>query len=153
MVILLGAYGLRRWLRRRSESATPDHPVKMRLHLATYNIHSCVGGDGRYDPNRIVWVLKELNADVIALQEVDAREHRGLELLDHLAEETGLQAVPGPTLLRHTGHYGNALLSRLHIRDVRRLDLSFLNHEPRGAIDAGLEWHSLMLQVAVPIWA
>ena len=118
----------------------------MRLYLAIYNIHSCVGGDGRYDPDRIVWVLKELNADVIALQEVDAREHRGLELLDHLAEETGLQAVPGPTLLRHTGHYGNALLSRLHIRDVRRLDLSFLNHEPRGAIDADLEWHSLMLQ-------
>jgi endonuclease/exonuclease/phosphatase family metal-dependent hydrolase len=86
---------------------------------------------------------------MIALQEVDSREHRGLELLDHLAEETGLQAIPGPTLLRHTGHYGNAFLTRLHIREVRRLDLSFLNHEPRGAIDADLECHPLMLQVVV----
>jgi len=84
----------------------------MRLGLATYNIHSCIGGDGRYDPERILRVIRELDADIIALQEVDSREHRGLELMQWLAYETDLHAIPGPTLLRQTGKYGNALLHR-----------------------------------------
>jgi endonuclease/exonuclease/phosphatase family metal-dependent hydrolase len=121
----------------------------MLLRLVTYNIHSCIGADGKYDPDRIVEVLKELSADVIALQEVDSREHRGLEMLAHLSEETGLLAVPGPTLIKHTGSYGNALLTRLHIRQIRRHDLRFLNHEPRGAIDVDLMCGALLLQVMV----
>jgi len=121
----------------------------MRLRLATYNIHSCVGADGQYDPDRIAEVLRELSADVIALQEVDSREHRGLEMLEHLAAETGLHPIPGPTLIKNTGHYGNAILTQLRIEQIRRHDLRFLNHEPRGAIDADLECGSLMLQIMV----
>ena len=40
------------------------------LRLATYNIHKCEGMDGRVRPDRIANVLEEINADVIALQEV-----------------------------------------------------------------------------------
>jgi endonuclease/exonuclease/phosphatase family metal-dependent hydrolase len=119
----------------------------MRLSLATYNIHSCVGIDGRYDPDRILGVLDELNADVLALQEVDSREHKGLKLLECLAGATGLEPIPGPTLLRHTGHYGNAMLSRLPVRDIRRLDLTVDRREPRGAIDVDLDCGSVPLQV------
>lgn len=38
----------------------------MRITLATYNIHACIGTDGRFDPGRIAGVLRELNADVVA---------------------------------------------------------------------------------------
>lgn len=107
----------------------------MRLGLATYNIHSCLGGDRRYDPERILGVLNELDVDIIALQEVDSREHRGLELMHWLAQETGLHAIPGPTLLRQTGKYGNALLLRCDAQKVRLIDLTVLRNEPRGAID------------------
>lgn len=119
----------------------------MRLGLATYNIHSCVGGDGRYDPERILGVLKELDADIIALQEVDSREHRGLELMHWLAQETGLHAIAGPTLLRQTGKYGNALLLRCDPLRVRLIDLTVLRNEPRGAIDVDVNCDGHILQL------
>ncbi|PYX77171.1 MAG: hypothetical protein DMG66_07525 [Acidobacteria bacterium] len=40
------------------------------LRVATYNIHKCCGLDRRVLPARIADVLLELDADVIALQEV-----------------------------------------------------------------------------------
>ena len=43
------------------------------LKFASYNIHKAVGTDGRRDPDRILSVLHELGADVVALQEVDRR--------------------------------------------------------------------------------
>jgi endonuclease/exonuclease/phosphatase family metal-dependent hydrolase len=119
----------------------------MRLGIATYNIHSCVGSDGRYDPDRTLDVLREIDADVIALQEVDSREHKGLELLACLAHESGFEAIPGPTLLRQTGRFGNAILTRLKIRETRRLDLTYTGREPRGAIDVELECGDIRLQV------
>ena len=119
----------------------------MRVTLVSYNIHSCVGQDGRYDPDRIVAVLAELQADLIALQEVDSREHKGLKLLESLAEATRLQAIPGPTLLRETGHYGNAILTRLDVGDIRRIDLSLTGREPRGAIDLDVACGSTSLQI------
>jgi endonuclease/exonuclease/phosphatase family metal-dependent hydrolase len=119
----------------------------MRLTFVTYNIHRCIGSDGRCDPDRIARVLSELRADVIALQEVDSRHHRGLELLECLAEQLGLRGIPGPTLLRADGHYGNALLTRLRAREIRRVDLSVPGHEPRGAIDVDLDCSGLIFQV------
>ena len=119
----------------------------MQLTLATYNIHSCVGSDRKYDPDRIVSVLRELKADVIALQEVDSKEHRGLELLKCFAGEMGFHAIAGPTLLRHTGHYGNGLLTRYPSTEIRRLDLSQPRCEPRGALDVELDCNGVNFQV------
>ncbi len=119
----------------------------MRLRLATYNIHSCIGGDGRYDPGRILNVIKELDVDILALQEVDSRAHRGLELMDWLARETDLHAIAGPTLLRQTGKYGNALLLRCEALRVRLVDLTVLQNEPRGAIDVDLDCNGHSLQL------
>lgn len=119
----------------------------MRLGLATYNIHSCVGGHGRYDPGRILGVLKELDVDILALQEVDSQAHRGLELMDWLAQETGLHAIAGPTLLRQTGKYGNALLLRCEALSVRLIDLTVLLNEPRGAIDVDVDCDGHVLQL------
>ena len=42
----------------------------MRIRVATYNIHRCRGLDRRVRPARIVEVLREMDADIIALQEV-----------------------------------------------------------------------------------
>jgi len=107
------------------------------LRLASYNIHGAVGRDGRRDLGRIIGVLEELDADLVALQEVDSR-HGEFDMLAELAQRTGLTPVAGPTLVHHRGDYGNAILTRAPILAVRLIDLSVEGREPRGAIDADL---------------
>jgi endonuclease/exonuclease/phosphatase family metal-dependent hydrolase len=109
------------------------------LRVATYNVHRCVGRDGRFDPDRVAGVLGELDADVLALQELQWRSSDALHLLDRFAADLGQRSIPGPTLLRPDGHYGNAVLTRLPVSQVRLVDLTVHGHEPRGAIDALLE--------------
>ena len=113
-----------------------------RFTVASYNIHQCVGTDGRRDPGRIARVILELEAQVIGLQEVDSNKsgiNREDEQMDYLAQATGLKAVPGPTVWRADSHYGNVLLSGYPIDDIRLVDLSVGGREPRGAIDARLD--------------
>ncbi len=119
--------------------------------IASYNVHRCRGLDGRHDPGRIAAVLTELGADVVGLQEVDSRAglERGLDQLEWLGRATGLSCLAGPTLLRHDGHTGNGLLTRLPVRASRRVDLSIARREPRGAIDVELECGAARLRVAV----
>ena len=110
----------------------------MYLKIATYNIHSCVGTDGRFDPARTSQVLGELAADIIALQEVENPAIDNLTLLESLAEATGLTPIAGPTIAMRSRHYGNALLTALPIAKIRRIDLSQPGREPRGALDVTL---------------
>jgi len=112
----------------------------MRLVVATFNVRRCIGTDRRYDPDRIARILSELGADAIALQEVDSavRAEGRIDQLRHLAEATGLEAVAGPALRRHYGDYGNGLLTRLPIENVRRHDLTFGSREPRAALAVDL---------------
>jgi endonuclease/exonuclease/phosphatase family metal-dependent hydrolase len=117
------------------------------MRVVTYSIHACIGADGRFDPVRIAHVLRQLNADVLALQEVENHPLGDGELLDYLAAETGLTAFAGPTLLRETRHYGNPLLTRLPVLTLNRIDLGLPQREPRGAIDAMLNWHGIRIQV------
>jgi endonuclease/exonuclease/phosphatase family metal-dependent hydrolase len=112
----------------------------MRLILATYNIHGCVGWDRRYDPDRIRDVIRELDADIVALQEVDSPDQHGLELAHWFGEETNLRVVAGPTLMERKGHHGNAVLLRCEHRNVQLVDLSLPGREPRGAIDMNVSW-------------
>jgi endonuclease/exonuclease/phosphatase family metal-dependent hydrolase len=121
------------------------------FNVASYNIHRCVGMDGKLNPERIVRVIKELNADVIGLQEIDSQFYRRDKhsQIDYLVEGTGLNVVIGPTLQRHDGHYGNALLTSHPILDVRRIDLSIRGKEPRGAIDADIDMGGTPVRVIV----
>lgn len=119
----------------------------MRFVVATYNVHRCVGRDGRFDPGRVGAVLHELHADVVALQELEWRPEAALHVLDELARNTGYTPVAGPTLFRGDGHYGNALLTRLAICRVDRLDLSVRGREARGALDADLRAGQTIVRV------
>ena len=122
-----------------------------RCVVASYNIHRCIGLDGRNDPERIARVIEELDADVIGLQEVESRFGGSLDMhqLNYLAEETGFQAVAGTTVLRADSHYGNALLTRHRINEVRTHDVSVPRREPRGILDVDLNVHGERLRVLV----
>jgi endonuclease/exonuclease/phosphatase family metal-dependent hydrolase len=119
----------------------------MRLSLATYNIHRCVGRDGQFDPDRIRGVVQELDADIIALQEVDSPDQHGLELAHWLGEESKLKVIAGPTLRERKGHHGNAVLTRCESSEIRLVDLSLPGYEPRGAIDMDIACEGAVIQV------
>ena len=108
------------------------------VRVVTYNIHTCVGVDRRYDPARIVAVLRGIDADIACLQEVDARRRieRHADQWAYLSEATGCQVVLGGGDRR--GRFDNAILTRFPVLAARTLDLTVAGYEPRGAIDADL---------------
>lgn len=111
----------------------------MQLTFASYNIHKGVGLDGRRDPERVIAVLRELHADVIALQEADRRfGERESVLPKALIDETPWRAAPVAKRARSVGWHGNALLVRrdIEIEQAEALELPAL--EPRGAVRADL---------------
>lgn len=119
--------------------------------IASYNVHKCVGVDGRFDPERIARVIAEIGPDVIALQEADKRfgEREGLLDLARLERETGLVPVPLGNASRAHGWHGNVVLLRRGIvQDVHQVTLPGL--EPRGAlvVDIDLEGGAALRIVA-----
>lgn len=117
------------------------------LTVATYNIHGAVGTDGRFAPERIAEVLREIDADVIALQEVPLGGSSCENVLALLQRATGFYATEGPTKDSTERRYGNAVLSRYPIVVSRTIDLSFGSREPRGALDADLDCHGHPLRI------
>jgi endonuclease/exonuclease/phosphatase family metal-dependent hydrolase len=134
-----------------SEPVSESAPAKAlrRITVGSYNIHSCVGLDRRCSPQRIATVLKELACDIYALQEVDNEpdERDDSKQLEYLSAELGMAAAPGLRIVRHSGQYGNAILTRLPIVSVHRLDLSYPWFEPRGALDVRLDGGEAVLRV------
>ena len=111
------------------------------LKIASYNIHKCKGLDGKTRPDRIIDVIKEIDADVIALQEVDRRFGRKNGLLDieSLEREAGMRLLIQSDLPHGHGWHGNALLVRGEPRSYRRSRMKLPGLEPRGAIVAELD--------------
>lgn len=116
----------------------PSHPADLRV--ASWNLHKCVGADGRFDPHRSATVIAELGADILALQEVDKRFGRRAGLLDLTAvrRHAGLKLVPVSDVPSGHGWHGNALLLREDLA-ARVTRLRLPGAEPRGALVAEID--------------
>jgi len=112
-----------------------QYPAPVQLTFASYNIHKAIGGDGQRNPVRILDVIDELEADIVALQEVDIRFGNRQSVLD-LGDITqrGWQVAAMPTLPQSLGWHGNAILVRdgIVVTQVEAEKLPQL--EPRGAV-------------------
>src|SRR5579862_1219892 len=106
------------------------------LRIVTYNIHGCVGVDRRYDPARIAGVLREIDADILCLQEVDPRDAGG-DQAAYLATATGRNLVVAAAA-RGCARFANAILTRFPPLATRAIDLAIPGHQPRCAIDVDL---------------
>ena len=118
--------------RRRKTAAAPA-PV----HIVSYNVHSCVGLDGRLSPGRIARVLAMLAPDVIALQELDVKRTAAASSIKHkVANALEMQFHFYPSFEVEQEQYGNAILSRLPMQLIRAGGLPCGNQcwEPRGAM-------------------
>ena len=105
------------------------------LRIASYNIHKCVGTDRHFNPGRILAVLEEIDADVLALQEADLRfgDRKGLLNLDAVHERLGLVPAPLEGAQKNHGWRGNVVLVREAIVDKTH-QLVLPGVEPRGAV-------------------
>jgi endonuclease/exonuclease/phosphatase family metal-dependent hydrolase len=118
------------------------------LRVATWNIHDAKGTDGVRSPERIARVLGQVNADVVGLQEIGC----GSDDCDvaQLARQHDYYWAAVPTVgHKNARRRGNALLSKLPIRDIRIHDLSHGRHEPRAALETQLIWGQERLRVVV----
>ncbi|RDE05086.1 endonuclease/exonuclease/phosphatase family protein [Sphingomonas aracearum] len=108
------------------------------IKVASYNIHKGIGLDRRRDPARVLEVLREIDADVVALQEADRRFGARVSVIPpHLLEEhSPYAAAPLGHRVSSMGWHGNVLL---HRREDSLLDCAALHLpalEPRGAVMA-----------------
>jgi endonuclease/exonuclease/phosphatase family metal-dependent hydrolase len=106
------------------------------MRIVTYNIHKCRGLDRREHPARIVDVLRETEADIIALQEVLSVEGRERERdqARFIAEELGMDYHLGENRRLHGGAYGNVVLTRLPVQAAHNYDLTWRRRERRGCL-------------------
>jgi endonuclease/exonuclease/phosphatase family metal-dependent hydrolase len=117
------------------------------LKVATYNIRKAVGLDQRRNPARILSVLNEIDADIVALQEVDRRFGARVTALPLAMLAADTPYIPVPLNFRPAaiGWHGNAILLRkdIEVRHAQPIDMPML--EPRGAVMAELSisGHSL----------
>lgn len=111
----------------------------MELTVASYNIHKAVGLDRRRDPERILAVLRELDADVIALQEADRRFGDRQSVLPRaMLEEHHWHAVALNQRPDSIGWHGNAVLVRRGITVTNAAIVPLPTLEPRGAVRVDL---------------
>lgn len=122
---------------RRDLPSAHHRPASMRL--LTWNIHSGIGADRRYDLDRIIALIRHHDPDIVALQEIDSRGHPHDALpLNLLKKVLGSHAAEARTIIAPDGHYGHALISRWPLEDVNLHDISVSRQEPRGVIEAAV---------------
>ncbi len=123
-----------------------------RLRVASYNIRRCKGPGwpSRERPDRIAGVLRQIDADLVGLQEVATGPGDVDGHLWEIAAAAGYKALPGANLRDDRGAYGNALLTRLPLeRRVHHRLGSFEGREPRGALDVVARVGGAPLRVVV----
>lgn len=120
-------------------AANLDDAPATTWRVATYNIHHARGVDGNVDLERIAGVLRRLDPDIVALQEVDQRVERsgGVDQAARLGELLGMHHAFGSFMDYQGGRYGLAILSRCAIRSVDPVRLTEGN-EPRVALVADI---------------
>lgn len=108
------------------------------FRIVTYNVHKCRGLDRRVRPARIVAVLRETAADIIALQEVLSIEgsQRERDQARFIGEELGLHYYVGENRRLDGGSYGNVILSREPLGGVQNYEITWRGREPRGCLRA-----------------
>ncbi|MSR47903.1 MAG: endonuclease [Planctomycetes bacterium] len=124
----------------------------MRLRVASWNVHKGIGGvDRRYRPERIVEVLRAIDADVCLLQEVDdgARRSGFDRQVDIFADALGMAwRAWFPNHHLKVGRYGNATLSRVPFHAAHNLSLTLPLHKRRSALHVRIPVHGH----ARPLW-
>jgi endonuclease/exonuclease/phosphatase family metal-dependent hydrolase len=121
------------------------------VRLLTYNVHEAVGTGRQQSYQRISEVIKEINPDIINLQEVDSelneKKNQQSFLFETINETFEYYGIKGITMIRSRSAYGNAIFLKNKPLEIRRHDISFDNREPRGILDCMIQLNDSTLRV------
>lgn len=123
------------------------------LRLMTYNVHSCVGMDGKLAPQRIARVIDHYAPDVVALQELDVgrRRTQSVDQAHLIADYLNMEHHFHPAIHLEEERYGDAILSalplRLHKAGILPPHRSKPGREPRGALWVEIELEGQTIQI------
>ncbi len=122
------------------------------MRVVTYNVHSCVGTDGRLDVERVAEVIARLEADIVCLQELDVGRARtkGVDQAEAIAELVRMKSRFHPAMTVREELYGDAILTALPHVVIKMDALPTINLpglEPRGALWLDVEVPGGRLQV------
>jgi len=112
--------------------------LRDRLRVLTWNIHACIGADGRHDVARVGEAVSALMPDIAAFQEVDSRRPApgAGRVYDILRARVGAHGHNAWSLSGEDGHYGQILASRFPLEDKEVHDISVAGREPRKVMTA-----------------
>jgi len=121
--------------------------------VMTYNVHGCVGVDGKLDVGRIAAVIGQARPDIVALQELDVGRARsgGIDQAHAIATRLGMNVYFNAALSVEEERYGDAILTALPHRLIKSGPLPtpprLRRLEPRGALWVQIETASGPVQV------
>lgn len=103
---------------------SPGQPTEYTLRVLTYNIYHGETTDGRVDMDLFGKIIREVNPDLVALQEVDKNAQRTgvIDITQELSKRTGLKGYFCKHRDFQGGEYGNAILSRFPVADVHLIE-------------------------------
>lgn len=139
--------------RARARRGRSPAPHSEQLRVMTYNVHSCVGIDGKFAAERIARVIARANPDVVALQELDAGRARtgGENQAEQIAHYLEMQFHFYPHIHIEDEKYGDAVLTHLPMRIIKTGPLP--GHlpggklEPRGALWVTIDLHGTEVNI------
>lgn len=134
-------------------SRAPRRDSAQTLRVMSYNVHSCIGMDGKLSPERIARVIARYAPDIVALQELDVGRARteGMDQAHLIARCLEMDFHFHPALHLEEERYGDAILTHLPMRLVKAGALPGLPGkpylEPRGALWAAIDVQGTEVQV------
>jgi endonuclease/exonuclease/phosphatase family metal-dependent hydrolase len=118
------------------------------LRMGTYNVHGHKGTDGKIVADRTLGVVRQLQADCVALQEfVNASAPTGEALLEHWARTLGMHGAYAAAFERGGEEFGNALLTRWPILEQHAHDVSLRGYRRRVVLEALVAVDGVKLQL------
>lgn len=110
------------------------------IKVASYNIRKAIGLDRRRNPARILDVLHEIDADVVALQEADRRfgSRTSAIPVDMIVDHSAYKPVDYDIRPGGIGWHGNAILVKRNVEILAHAPIHLPVLEPRGAVLAEL---------------
>jgi len=119
--------------------------IPLRIKVISYNIYHGENMDGGSNLQMIARIIRALEPDIVALQEVDSCTERsgGINIAKVLANLTGMDYVFGKAMDFQGGGYGEAILSKHPvIESVNHLLPASDGHEPRSALEVIIKLES-----------